>query len=81
MTFYTGALFPDWQGDILVGGLVAKAIVRLEQDGKAAREVERIPLGARVRDVVQGPDGAVYALTDESDGAIVRIAPPREAVR
>lgn len=75
MCFYTADLLPAWKGDLLVGGLVAKAVVRLEQDDKSAREVERIPLGARVRDVVQGPDGAVYALTDEKDGTIVRIGP------
>lgn len=75
LCFYTGDLFPDWHGDVLVGGLVAKAVVRLKQDGKSAREVERIPLGARVRDVRQGPDGAVYVLTDEANGAIVRLSP------
>ncbi len=75
MMFYTGTLFPEWQGDILVGGLVAEAIVRLSQDGKRAEEQERLPLEARIRDVAQGPDGAVYALTDEDDGAILRIRP------
>jgi glucose/arabinose dehydrogenase len=79
MMFYTAGLFPDWQGDILVGGLVAKAIVRLTQDGKSAEEVERIELNARIRDVVQGPDGAIYALTDEDNGAILRIAPAARA--
>lgn len=79
MTFYTGRLFPTWQGDILVGGLVAKAVVRLKQDGKRAEEVERIALNARIRDVVQGPDGAIYALTDEDNGAILRLAPEARA--
>lgn len=75
MTFYTGNRFPAWQGNLLVGGLVARAIVRLEADGQAVTEVERIGLGARIRDVVQGPDGAVYALTDQASGEILRLTP------
>ena len=75
MIFYTGELFPAWRNSLLVGGLGARGLVRVELDGDKAREVERISLGARIRDVRQGPDGAVYALTDESDGKILRIAP------
>lgn len=75
MSFYTGELFPGWQGDLLVGGLVAQAIVRLDQDGTSAEEVERVELGARIRDVVQGPDGAVYVLTDHGNGEILRLTP------
>ncbi len=75
MTFYTGDRFPEWRGNILVGGLVAEAIVRLRQDAQTATEEERIGLGARVRDVVQGPNGAIYALTDEDDGKILRLTP------
>lgn len=75
MTFYTGDLFTDWQGDLLVGGLVARGVVRLDQDGQSATEVERVDLGARIRDVVQGPDGAVYVLTDQERGEILRLTP------
>lgn len=75
MDFYTADLFGDWQGDLLVGGLVAEAIVRLDQDGQEVAEVERLDLGARIRDVVVGPEGAVYALTDEDDGAVLRLTP------
>jgi glucose/arabinose dehydrogenase len=53
-------------------------IVRLRQDGKRASEEERIPLGARIRDVVQGPEGAVYALTDEAKGEVLRLTPLSE---
>lgn len=81
MTFYTGKLFADWQGDLLVGGLAAGAIVRLSQDGQSAREKARIDLGARVRDVVQGPDGAVYALTDERQGKVLRVTPKESGTR
>ena len=75
MTIYTGSLFPAWRGSILIGGLAARGIVRVEANGRTAREAERIPLGARTRDVRQGPDGAVYALTDETDGRILRLRP------
>lgn len=75
MSFYTGELFSDWQGNLLVGGLVSRGIVRLRQDGRSAEEVERIDLDARIRDVVQGPDGAVYVLTDHGDGAILKLTP------
>jgi glucose/arabinose dehydrogenase len=79
MDFYTAGLFADWQGDLLVGGLVAEAIVRLDPDGQEVAEVERLDLGARVRDVAVGPEGAVYALTDEDDGAVLRLTPADRA--
>lgn len=75
--FYTGDAFPDWRGDALIGGLVAQAIVRLTLDGDRVVREERIPLRARIRDVRQGPDGAIYALTDEDDGKILRLTPAR----
>ncbi|MFP3942698.1 MAG: PQQ-dependent sugar dehydrogenase [Alphaproteobacteria bacterium] len=75
MTFYTGDLFPEWRGDALIGGLSSRELVRVRiEDGKAVSE-ERIPLGARIRDVEQGPDGAVYVLTDRTNGNVWRIAP------
>jgi len=75
MAFYTGDLFPSWRGNLLVGGLVAEAVVRLTLDGRRVTGEERIPLGARVRDVRMGPDGAVYVLTDEEDGKLLRLSP------
>ncbi|HSK40173.1 MAG TPA: PQQ-dependent sugar dehydrogenase, partial [Arenibaculum sp.] len=75
MEFYTGDLFADWQGDLLVGGLVSRGIVRLDLDGQQVTDEQRLSLDARIRDVVQGPDGAVYALTDHDDGEILRLTP------
>ncbi len=77
MLFYSGSAFPDWQGDLFVGGLASNALVRLELDGERVVHEERLlnPLGLRIRDVAQGPDGALYVATDESKGQILRIAP------
>jgi len=75
MVFYTGALFPDWRGSILIGGLSARAVVRVRLDGTKVVGEERIDLGQRIRDVEQGPDGAVYALTDADEGEVLRLKP------
>lgn len=76
MTFYTGDMFPEWKGDLLVAGLREKALVRLEIDGTKVTHEERMlqGVGQRIRDVVQGPDGALYLLTDERRGAILRVS-------
>jgi len=72
-TFYTGDAIPAWKGNLLIGALSEQAIVRLTLDGEKVVGEERIPMGTRIRDVVQGPDGAVYALTDERNGEILRL--------
>ena len=78
MTFYNADMFPAWKGNLLIGGLRAGAIVRLELNGETVVKEERLlrQVGNRIRDVAVGPDGAVYAL-DESDGRILRITPAR----
>jgi glucose/arabinose dehydrogenase len=73
--FYTGDLLPEWRGNLLVGGLVSKALSRLTLDGKKVVDEERIALAAPIRQVKQGPDGAVYVLTDKKDGEILRLSP------
>lgn len=75
MAFYTGALIPAWQNHLLVGALKFQQLVRLELDGEQVRHEERIDIGRRVRDVKQGPDGAIYLLTDHPDGEILRLSP------
>lgn len=75
MIFYDGDLFPRWRGDIFVGGLVTKNVVRLTlQDDRVTGE-EWLEMDGRIREVEQGPDGAIY-VSDESNGAILRIVPP-----
>jgi len=77
LLLYTGDLFPEWKGNLLVGSLKFMQVQRLVlTDGEvSAVEVLADDVGDRVRDVVQGPDGAVYLLTDADDGRIVRVSP------
>ena len=70
---WTAATLPAWNGNLLIGGLSARGIVRLSLDGETVTGEERIPLGARIRDVAQAPDGSVYALTDEGNGKVLRL--------
>jgi len=75
MSFYTHDRFVAWRGSLLVGGLVSRGVVRLSLAGERVVDEERIALGSRVRDVRQGPDGAVYVLTDEANGKLLRLSP------
>ncbi len=77
MAFYTGDSLAQWKGNLFVGGLRAGALVRLELDGAKVMHEERLleEMGMRIRDVAQGPDGALYVVTDASDGQIIRISP------
>ncbi|WP_420455710.1 PQQ-dependent sugar dehydrogenase [Rubrivirga sp.] len=75
LTFYTADAFPAWTGSLMLGGLTAQGVVRLEVDGGAVTHEERVDLGERIRDVEQGPDGFVYVLVDDSDGAVWRLEP------
>ena len=79
MAFYTGDLFPKWKGNLFVGALAGSILVRLELDGEKVVKEERLlrELGERIRDVRQGPDGALYLLTDASDGRILRVSPAK----
>jgi glucose/arabinose dehydrogenase len=72
--FYDGALFP-WRGSVIVGGLSSMALIRLSLDGSRVTGEERIDMQRRVRDVIQAADGAILAITDEKNGALLRITP------
>ena len=79
LAFYTADLIPKWKGSVFVGALAGKILVRLSLDGDKVTGEERLlqDLGERIRDVRQGPDGALYLLTDANNGRILRIAPAR----
>ncbi len=76
MAFYTGDLFPAWRGNLFVGSLKFGLLLRVVLDGDTVVSEERLltEIGHRIRDVRQGPDGALYVL-DETEGRILRIAP------
>lgn len=75
IAFYTGTEFPEWHGDLFVGTLQHRRLVRLEiQDGRVIRQEDLLAeLNARIRDVSMGPDGSLYVLTDTGDGRLFRI--------
>lgn len=76
MAFYTGDAIPAWRGSVFVGGMAGTLLSRLELEGDEVAREERLFRGfARIRDVRQGPDGMLYLLTDESDGALLRVEP------
>jgi glucose/arabinose dehydrogenase len=77
MLFYSGKAFPEWEGDLFVGGLSATALVRLEIEGENVLNEERLltQFGWRIRDIAEGPDGELVVVTDHDNGRIVRIAP------
>jgi aldose sugar dehydrogenase len=76
LAIYTGDRFPQWKGDLFAGALVYQEVRRIDLDpsGKVLGQ-QTIPIGQRVRDVRQGPDGLLYVLTDSPEGRLVRIEP------
>jgi glucose/arabinose dehydrogenase len=79
MAFYTGDLLPQWKGNLFVGALKFQLLVRLELDGEKVTKEERLlqDLRERIRDVRQGPDGALWLLTDNSNGRVLRVTPAK----
>ena len=77
MAIYSGTLFPEWRGNILIGGLASTALVRLVMRNDRVVGEERLlhDRGERIRDVAQGPDGAIYLVTDEDNGKLLRVTP------
>ena len=68
MIVYTGSAFPQWRGDALVAALSGEALVHIDLEGDQAREANRWPMEARIREVEQAPDGTIYLLEDEREG-------------
>lgn len=79
MAFVSGSQFPQWQGSMLVGALRGQMLVRLTLEGDKVLSEERLFQGrpGRIRDVRMGPDGLVYLLTDDPQGALLRLEPAK----
>ncbi len=76
MVFYTGKQFPGWRGSLFIGALAGRQVVRLTTDDKKILSEERLLTNTlRFRDVEQGPDGALYLLTDEDNGKLLKLSP------
>jgi glucose/arabinose dehydrogenase len=79
IAFYTGKLFPAWQGDVFVSALAGKYLIRLVLNGERVIGEQRllVELNTRIRGVNEGPDGALYVMTDGNDGKILKLMPKK----
>ena len=75
LIIYYGAMFPKWQGNAIIGGLKSKSLLRIRIDGSHADEVERFAMDKRIREVEQGPKGAIWVLEDKKDGRLLQLTP------
>ena len=75
MIDYSGQMFPQWQGSLLIAGLSSEALIRVGIAGERAAPAEQWAMGRRIRDIAQAPDGAVWLLGD--DGVLLRLTPKR----
>ena len=73
MIIYSGDRFPGWKGDAIFGALSGRALVRADLNGANARKAEQWDMGARIREVEQGPNGEIYVIEDE--GRLLRLEP------
>lgn len=80
MAFYHSGRIPGWRGNLFLGALATRELIRLELDGERVVHEERLlqDRAQRIRDVRQGPDGALYLLVDDADGKLLRITPAGE---
>ncbi len=80
LMFYKGAMFPQWEGSALIGGMGSQTLNRITFDGKGgAKPAERWAVGKRIRDVEVGPDGALWILEDANPGGLYRVTPEQVA--
>ncbi len=73
LIFYSGDQFPAWKGSAFIGGLASEALIRVSFDGDTAKEAERFPMGKRIREVEQGPGGAIWVLEDGDGGRLLKL--------
>lgn len=72
---YSGDMFPQWKGDIFIGGLSGEALLRIDVDGTNATKGDQFAMGTRIREVEQGPDGAIWLLEDGEGGKLMKLTP------
>ncbi len=80
LMIYSGKLWPQWRGDLFIGGLSGQALLRVDVEGTNAKQGDRWPMNARIREVEEGPDGAIWLLEDGgngSQGRLLRLTPAR----
>lgn len=80
LMYYTGDMFPEWKGSMFIGGMNTPALVRVKLDGENASKADQWGLGARIREVEQGPDGAIWVLEDQrggSQGRLLKLTPKK----
>lgn len=75
LIIYSGDVFPEWRGNAFIGGLSSESLVRVEIEGESAREAERFEWDERIREVEQGPGGALWVLEDGSGGRLLKLTP------
>jgi aldose sugar dehydrogenase len=72
--FYSGSMFPEWRGQAIIAALGSGGLVRVAIEGETAREIERVPLGNRIREIVQAEDGAIWVLEDGDNARLLRLS-------
>jgi aldose sugar dehydrogenase len=75
LMYYNGSMFPEWKGSMFIGGLGGESLVRVKIDGETATKADHWPMGTRIREVEQGPDGAVWLLEDGEKGRLLKLTP------
>ena len=76
---YSGKQFPQWQGQALIAGMKSEALIRVQLDGDKAREAARYPMGKRIREIEQAPDGALMLLEDGDGARMLKLSNPPSA--
>ena len=77
LMYYNGDLFPAWKGSLFIGGLGGEALVRVKVNGDTVEKADHWPMDARIREVEQGPDGAVWVLEDGDKGRLLKLTPKK----
>jgi len=78
MTYYSGAMFPQYRGSLFIGAMSTPGLVRVAVNGATAKAADFWDMGARIRDVAQAPDGSIWLLEDGSRGSagkLLRLTP------